>query len=97
MQRIRHAILLATGVSLALAGCASDPNRLEGPNYGRKSSAFVSSTLSTLTPDPALPDAGPSLLRRVVLIGDAGNMTNNEDTLSALGRWGDAPRGYSSC
>ncbi|MGE4653316.1 MAG: metallophosphoesterase [Myxococcota bacterium] len=90
MQRIRHAILLATGVSLALAGCASDPNRLEGPNYGRKSSAFVSSTLSTLTPDPALPDAGPSLVRRVVLIGDAGNMTHNEETLSTLGRWGDA-------
>ena len=90
MQRTRHAALLAMGLALALAGCASDPNRLVGPNYGRKASAFVAPALPALPPDPALPDAGPSLVRRVVLIGDAGNPTDNEATLSALGRWGDA-------
>ena len=73
-----------------LCACASGGNRLTGPNYGRDVPPFVAQELATLAPTPGLPAAGGSLVHRVVLVGDAGDSRDNEPTLDALGRWGDA-------
>jgi hypothetical protein len=80
---------LALGFALVTA-CSSGGNRLQGPNYGSEVPPFVAAGLETLTPAPGLPDAGGSLVRRVLLIGDAGDSRENQPTLDALGHWGDA-------
>ena len=90
-MQTRHWITCFTlAISMAMAGCASDPNRLEGVNYGGTRGAYLAPDLRVLPPDPTLPNAGPTLAQRVILIGDAGNPTDNEVTLRALGHWGNA-------
>jgi hypothetical protein len=77
-------------VPFLVCACASGGNRLEGPDYGRDGPPFLAEELEALAPDPSLPDAGSSLVHRVLLVGDAGDSRENQPTLDALGRWGDA-------
>ncbi len=91
MSKRDFALRTSLVVAVALfSACASGGNRLQGPNYGSDVPPFVADGLETLTPAPGLPDGGRSLVRRMVLIGDAGDSRENQPTLDALGRWGDA-------
>jgi hypothetical protein len=93
MPRTHFALRTRLILTVALVtACASGGNRLEGPNYASDVPPFVAAGLETLTPAPGLPDAGGSLVWRVLLIGDAGDSRENQPTLDALGRWGNAQR-----
>ena len=90
MTRRRWVAVWVIAASWLLASCASQVNRLEGVNHSKARAAYLAPGLETLPADPGLPGAGPTLSRRVILIGDAGNPSENEITLRALGSWGDA-------
>jgi hypothetical protein len=94
---IRLALSRAFVVALlGLASCASDPNRLEGHDYGRDGAPFVSDTTTTLADAAAFPNRERTLAHRVLLVGDAGDPRDNEPTLEALGRWGNARPGRTT-
>jgi hypothetical protein len=80
---------LVLAVSLALAGCAALPERIEGTNHGADSAPFVAAGVEALEPDAALP-RNEALVHRVLLVGDAGVPQESEPVLEALGVWGDA-------
>ena len=82
---------VATALCLVRAGRASNPNRLEGVNCGRTGDAFMAAGLRALPRDTTLPEAGPTLARRVIPIGDARNPTDNEVRLHVVESGRDRP------
>lgn len=90
-MKTRRVTRVAMAPCRVLAGCASNPNHLEGVNYGRTSDALVAAGFRVLPLDPTLPEAGTTLARRVILIGDAGNPTDNEVRLHVVESGRDTP------
>lgn len=74
-------------IAVSLAGCA---HRLEGPNYGLDSPAWIAPEVAQAKRAEASP---LDRSHRVALIGDAGYYLEDDPTLAALGRWtADAER-----
>jgi hypothetical protein len=84
MDRGRRRLLVSFTLFAALAAAAScwwTP--LEGPNFGSSGDPYRREGL------PEIPSRNDEPVYRVVLVGDAGLVGNDDPTMKLLGRWAD--------